>query len=231
MALPPHHRPERPLMAQVILIRHAQAMFAAPDYDQLSELGRQQARVLGQALARRFPRVDAAVTGTLQRHRHTAEICLAARERALPPAAVAGFDEFDHRDVAARFLAAGPADAAAGPDAFLAGAVRRWISGACDADYAESWPAFRTRCTAALDDLVRATARSTTTLVFTSGGPIASICQRLLKIPDDELPRLIASLVNCGLTKVVVGPTGPRLSTLNDHSHFEDADPQLITYR
>jgi broad specificity phosphatase PhoE len=232
MALPPGDRREPPLMGQVILIRHAQAMFAAPDYDQLSELGREQARVLGQSLARRLPKVDAVFTGTLLRHRQTAEICLAARQQALAPTALAGFDEFDHRDVAARFLAAGDAGAAAtGPEALLAGAVRRWIGGACDADYAESWPAFRTRCTSALDDLARAAPRSTTTIVFTSGGPIAAICQRLLAIPDGQLPRLIASLVNCGLTKVVVGASGPRLSTLNDHAHFEGADRRLITYR
>ena len=220
-------------MGQVILIRHAQAMFAAPDYDQLSDLGRQQARVLGQSLARRLPKVDAVFTGTLLRHRQTAEICLAARDQTLAPTAQAGFDEFDHRDVAARFLAAGAHDddAAAGPDAILAGALRRWICGACDSDYAEPWPAFRTRCTTALDDLARAAPRSTTTVVFTSGGPIAAICQRLLAIPDDQIPRLIASLVNCGLTKVVVGASGPRLATLNDHACFEGNDRALITYR
>jgi broad specificity phosphatase PhoE len=234
MALPPRDRPEPRLMGQLILVRHAQAMFAAPDYDQLSVLGREQARVLGAALARRLPQVDAVFTGTQLRHRETAEICLAARQQALAPTALAGFDEFDHRDLAARFLAAGDG-AASGPDAgadsILAGAVRRWISGACDADYDEPWPAFRTRCIAALDDLARTAPRSTTTLVFTSGGPIAAICQRLLQISDAHVPRLIASLVNCGLSKVVIGASGPRLSTLNDHAHFEGGDQRLITYR
>ena len=71
--------------------------------------------MLGEPLARRLPKVDAVVTGTLLRNRQTAEICLAARASVLAPTALAGFDEFDHRDVAARFLATRNTEVAADP--------------------------------------------------------------------------------------------------------------------
>ena len=49
-------------MSLVYLVRHAQASFGARDYDRLSELGRQQARWLGDYFAGRglrFARVMA----------------------------------------------------------------------------------------------------------------------------------------------------------------------------
>ena len=38
-------------MAELYLIRHAQASFGAENYDQLSDLGHQQSQSLGKALA------------------------------------------------------------------------------------------------------------------------------------------------------------------------------------
>ena len=45
------------------------------------------------------------------------------------------------------------------------------------------------------------------------------------------LLRLSWGLVNCGVTKLVRGGDGIRLSTLNGHAHFEGPHAALITYR
>jgi broad specificity phosphatase PhoE len=63
-------------MGHILLVRHGQAQFGTDDYDRLSDLGREQSRLLGECLAKRDRRIDAAVTGNMRRHRETAEACL-----------------------------------------------------------------------------------------------------------------------------------------------------------
>src|SRR6185436_15678941 len=89
-------------MGQIYLVRHGQASFGAADYDQLSKHGVEQSRVLGAWLAATRQNFGQVITGSLKRHKQTAQACLGA----LPgsPAASAwredaGFDEYDHVEV------------------------------------------------------------------------------------------------------------------------------------
>ncbi len=59
-------------MGQIYLVRHGQASFGSANYDQLSALGGEQARLLGEWFANCGQRFDRLVTGDLQRHRQTA---------------------------------------------------------------------------------------------------------------------------------------------------------------
>ena len=71
-------------------------------------------------------------------------------------------------------------------------------------------------------------------MVVTSGGPIAAACAMLTEVGDD--PRSLASawsrfnavIVNGSVTRVVVGSTGARLLTFNEHAAL---DRNLVTYR
>lgn len=231
-------------MIAVLLVRHAQASFGADDYDRLSELGLEQARVLGEALRPRLPAVDVVVTGTQRRHLQTAEACLAALRLSPPMRALPGLDEVDHAELLVgldpRYVdraALGNDVLARGGDprrafqAIFAAAFDRWTSGLHDADYRTSWPDFRRRCAAALEEIVRPLPSSASALVFTSGGPIAALCLGLLGLPDPAAARLVWTLVNGGVTKLLHGPGGTRLSTLNEHAHFEGARRRLLTYR
>ena len=230
-------------MSAVYLIRHGQASFGAADYDLLSERGHRQARVLGHALARTRLRVEAVVCGDMQRHRQTAQGCLEAMGRDPQWRSDPGWNEFDHvRLVAAlRPDYADPerarADLMAQPDprrafqALFEQAMARWVGGGHDADYAEPWHAFRARCSAALAGLFDALPKGADALVFTSGGPIAALAQDMLHVPDSDGYRLNWGLVNCGVTKLVRGREGVRLSTLNGHAHFEGEHAELVTYR
>src|SRR5690242_12482312 len=88
-------------MGQLFLVRHGQASFGSANYDQLSELGTMQSRVLGEWFARCGQHFDRVVTGALQRHRQTADACMAA----LPSAewqADPGFNEYDHHEITIR---------------------------------------------------------------------------------------------------------------------------------
>ncbi|MET0401621.1 MAG: histidine phosphatase family protein [Cystobacter sp.] len=230
-------------MGAVYLVRHGQASFGKADYDQLSETGFEQARVLGQSLKERLPRPDAVFTGSLLRHRQTAEACQSTWGVDLTPQRIAGFDEFDHDELLQRHtpryadpaVLRGELSSHADPrgafQELFTQAVARWVEGQHDAEYTEPWPAFRLRCTRALDTVLQALGPSATGVVFTSGGPITALCQELLHIPSEHAFRMNWMLTNCGVTKVVYSERGRYLSTLNEHAHFEGARRALLTYR
>lgn len=230
-------------MSAIYLVRHGQASFGAADYDVLSERGHRQAQVLGHALASMQPRLHKVVSGDMQRHRQTASACLEAMGSTPECSPDAGWNEFDHVRVITALRpdfadqARARAELLAQPDpqrafqALFEQAVMRWVGGAHDADYSETWPAFRARCRQALASLVDALPRGADALVFTSGGPISALAQELLRIPDSDGVRLNWGLVNCGVTKLVRGREGVGLSTLNGHAHFEGEHAGLVTYR
>ncbi len=92
-------------MGQIYLVRHGQASFGKENYDQLSDLGMEQGRLLGKWFADCGVQFDQVVTGDMERHRQTAEACLAQLPQAYPASGWvtdAGFNEYDHREVLQR---------------------------------------------------------------------------------------------------------------------------------
>ena len=248
-------------MGQILLVRHGQASFGSSNYDQLSARGESQARLLGRWFSERGQKLDRVVSGTMQRHLQTAQACLGMLANG--PVATSwqtdsGFNEYDHDAVlhryrpqfaepgeVRRFIAAEAQGSRAFAQIFQ-DAMARWMHGAHDAEYDESWPAFRQRCVAALQRLaveVAASPDSQTTIVFSSGGTIATLCQHLLRIPDPQVFALNWTLVNSGVTKLYYRrtPSGdaPRnaqphltLGYLNNYAHLEAlGDADAVTYR
>ena len=234
-------------MGQILLVRHGQARFGTEDYDRLSDLGREQARLLGEWFARGSRRFDAAVTGRMKRHRETAEVCLAQMPDGLRPGgdwrAEAGFDEYDADEVVlchrpefadsealrAHIRAAeNPKRAFQG---LFAAAMQRWMCGDHDAEYREPWKAFQARCAAALERIVDEAGPSARIVVFTSGGPIAAICQHLLGLSPQRTLDVNTVLVNCATTGLLYQPDLVSLSFLNNFAHLENGDARMVTYR
>ena len=89
-------------MSLIYLVRHAQAG-TRDNYDVLSDLGREQARLLGDNLVSQGVTFEAVYSGSLQRQRLTAEIALSAyAEAGVPhPDAVTDhrWDEFNLRSI------------------------------------------------------------------------------------------------------------------------------------
>lgn len=232
-------------MSTIYLIRHGQASFGAADYDALSPLGFEQARVLGASLAQRIA-ADAPLrvfAGQMRRQRDTAVTCLAALERELAPELHAGFDEYDHEQVIHAFeprfrdrdamqaeLRRAPDPRAAFQQMFER-AIARWTGGGHDADYRESWPVFRARCEVALAHAAAALPREGVALVFTSGGTITALCQGLMGLSIEAAFRLNWTLANAGVSRLGIGRSGVRVLSLNEHAHFEGAHSSLLTYR
>jgi len=232
-------------MSTVTLVRHGQASFGSADYDRLSPIGVRQAQLLGAWWARCDEPEARVVCGSLRRHRDTAVACLEAWGLNAPTwCDDPGFDEFDHAeilarhapelaepDAIARFMASKDNPARAFQRLFAA-AVNRWVTGSHDGEYRESWPAFKARCGEALDRAAALCAQAGPVVVFTSGGPIGVIVQRLLGIPDTHVFDLQWALVNAGVTRMRRSAGRLMMSSVNGAAHLEAAgDADLITYR
>ena len=235
-------------MGQIYLVRHGQASFGSANYDQLSNHGVEQARLLGEWFANCGQSFNRVVTGDMKRHRQTADGCMAALPTSLlietEWQADAGFNEYDHDEVLVRHRPAF-VDPVAVKD-FLAqtdnakrafqqifqDAMTRWMSGDHDADYNEPWPVFRNRCVTALERLLESAGQSQNIIVFTSGGTIATLCQHLLGLPDRQMAELNWSLVNSAVTKLFYQPGKVTLSYLNNYAHLEWlGEKNAVTYR
>jgi broad specificity phosphatase PhoE len=220
-------------MSRVLLVRHGQASWDADDYDVLSETGWEQSRALGDSLVARGIKIDAIVRGGMRRHRETAEAVLEEVPLRGDVEVDPGWDEFDHLSVLATLPAPweGPAPSKEEFQAWFEEATHRWTGGEHDPDYGETFGSFSGRVGAALR---RTAEREGTTLVVTSGGPIAWAAASLL---SDDISvrtalwhRLNPVCVNSSVTRVVSGRRGLTLVTLNEHSHL-DPTPDLLTYR
>jgi broad specificity phosphatase PhoE len=219
----------------LLLVRHGQASFGADDYDVLSERGWEQGRLLGAWLTARAVTPTSLVRGGMRRHRETAEAVAGAAGWSVEAATDPGWDEFDHLAVVAACpdVPAGDLDRREFQRVFER-ATARWTAGADDADYAETWSGFRSRVAEALDRACARAGPGGTAIVVSSGGPIAAACAALADPEADDAAfarmwsRFNAVLVNSSVTRVVVGSTGPRLLTYNEHPHLEG---EALTYR
>lgn len=223
-------------MGTVLLVRHGQASFGAADYDVLSDTGREQARLLGRQLAARGVLADVVVHGTLRRQRDTAAELAGAAGWPAVGSVDADWDEFDHLAVMSA-LAPGISDLSERRDfqRVYELAVSRWTSGHEPAGI-EPFASFLARVGAALERVVVEAGPGRSVVVVSSGGPITAAAAALID-PDGTLAdlariwrRMNVALVNTALTRFVVGASGARLLTFNEHAHLPPTGP-LLTYR
>lgn len=234
-------------MGQIYLVRHGQASFGAADYDQLSELGYEQSRLLGVWFAQCGIRFDRVVVGGLKRHQQTAEACLGAMPEAPPVESWVcdpGLEEYDH--VQMLHVSQPELQSTAAMGGYLAqtgnprlayqqlfeDAMGRWMAGDNDTEYRETWPGFRGRCVGALQRVLHDAEPSKRAVVFTSGGPISAIAQELLGLSDARTAALNWTIANSAVSKLLHMPGRITLSYLNTYPHLEQTrEPKNITYR
>ena len=197
----------------------------------------EQSRLLGEWYAQRQQGFSRVITGGMNRHRQSAVACLGALPRALRKEGDwetdAGFAEYNHDKILARhrpefsnvvelqrFLADSENPRKAFQHNFEA-AMARWMGGANDGEYTESWPVFRARCIAALQRVVMSPATSQSIIVFTSGGTISTIVQHVLGLRDQKMFELNWTLANAGVTRLLYQADRLSLSYLNNFAHLE----------
>lgn len=224
-------------MTEILLIRHGQASLGGANYDQLSELGYQQAAWLAEhlvatGLGARQPL--ALRVGAMARQHQTAAALLDAL--ALPPAVEdPGFNEFDFESVVLAFLGQNPdyplPDTPSSEElyALLKIAIQHWADDRLPLSvHQESWQAFHQRVAAAWTRLVTGLEQSAqdtaSTLVVTSGGVIASIVRLIEQLDDAATIDLNLKICNASVTRIAKQGGQFKLSGFNLVPHLERQD-------
>lgn len=221
------------------LVRHGQASFGKADYDKLSDLGHEQARLLGEWLGQGVWRPTRLVCGSMRRHRETiAEVAVAGGLEA-DVEIDARLNEIDHVAIIQAYkpayrnmlvLKADMARTLRPQAAFVEmfeAAIQRWSGGEHDADYAETFSQFSERVSAVLTDLAGEPAEQT--LVVSSLGVIATIAAGLIGGGDETMRSLSLAGYNTGVTRLLVDKQTPHLVTFNEIGHLRE--DRLITQR
>ncbi|MBM3736770.1 MAG: histidine phosphatase family protein [Acidobacteria bacterium] len=239
-------------MSTLTLVRHGQASFLEDNYDRLSPLGEQQARLLADFWINQGTRLDRVFYGPCERQIRTGEI-IADRFRAAgrewpEPVTDPEFDEFPAELLFRRFmprlmakhphLAASVAEFQTSPDerarqrAFdrvLREVTQRWLSGEAAAPDIPTWQDFCARIERAVDRVKAACPKSGHAVVFTSGGPTAAASRLALGLSYEATLELTWSPKNGSFTDFLFTTGRFSLHSFNNTPHLDD--PALITYR
>ncbi len=242
-------------MSRIYFVRHGQAG-TREAYDSLSELGRRQARLLGEYFVSEKIQFASAYSGALVRQQETAcEVSAVFREAGAGfPEIVPepGWNEFDlthvYRALAPRLCAEDPEfereyqelvaqarEAAGQPEAAV---NRRWLP--CDVKVVaawmrgqhsydgETWQAFRERVMGCRVKL-EPSEHDENIVVFTSATPIGIWTALAMEIHDERAMRLAGVLHNTSCTVLRLRAGELRLHSFNAIPHL--SEPGLRTYR
>ncbi|MCW8196810.1 histidine phosphatase family protein [Proteobacteria bacterium 005FR1] len=222
-------------MSELFLIRHGQASFGADDYDQLSELGHEQAGILCDYWHSMGQRFDTIYSGSLKRQHATAEGLL-ERVAVDEPLVLDGLNEYvshhvldAYREQYAKsdgFEVEGGAYAIGIQDPrwfqrFLEKACERWVRSELDSPSIEAFPLFKARVCDALLEIMAANAKGRRVVVATSGGVIAMAVQSVLGMPDEEAIKLNWMVYNTSITRIPFSGSRKSLSMFNSIPHLE----------
>jgi broad specificity phosphatase PhoE len=224
------------------LVRHGQASFGAADYDNLSELGAEQAQFLGKWFADAKIAPSRLISGGLRRHQQTSRAWaqgFTEQGGVLPEASFHGVDprwnEYDHEDIFGKGTKAFGLEGIANKEMskrdfqkLFEKAIARWIGGLHDAEYTEPWSAFHGRCAAALSDVKQM--RGETVVVFSSGGAIGATVAHVLGLTAAHAMQFNYLIANCSVSRVIYRDDEASLASFNNFALFE-TNPDLLTYR
>jgi broad specificity phosphatase PhoE len=242
-------------LSRVYLVRHGQAG-TRQSYDSLSDLGRRQARLLGEHFVREGIRFSAVYTGALARQQATAdEVSTVFSEQRVEfpaPCVEQGWNEFDldrvYRELAPvlceedaefrRVFEAMRAEIHEAGERHDAEVHRRWTP--CDLKivqawikghdrfHGETWNVFRTRIMACRATLASQSEDDHNVVVFTSATPIGIWAALGMDVDDHRAMRLAGVLQNASYTVMRLRGEQLRLHAFNAVPHLE---PSLRTYR
>ena len=229
-----------PRMPTILLVRHGQASFGAVNYDELSAVGVQQAKIVAEHLVSRGLDVQHLISGDMRRQLDTAAPSAEALGR--PVAIDPRWNEYPMDTILATYAQTSARASVTGPDQassparyqqLLEQALTAWIAAGRngDARAPESWPDFQRRAQDALEELAGRLEAGAAALVFTSGGVIAALAAALLQLPAATMLGFNRVAVNTGVTKLISGRRGVTLVSFNEHAHLDQLPNAPITYR
>lgn len=212
-------------MALLIIARHAQASFGQANYDQLSALGEQQSRWLGEYFRERGLQFSRVMTGTLVRQRETARIALEAMQADVTPIENPGLNEYHAESIVRAHLGEFDPVQLQREDyraywRMFREAMKLWTEGGLP-KASESWDAFGTRVRDAIAQAVAGASRDDVILIVSSGGAISRALAELLGAPGATAIELNLQLRNTALCELISGRAGMRLISYNSIAHLD----------
>ena len=229
-------------MAELYLVRHAQASFEADNYDHLSPLGFQQSSWLGEYFAKRDIHFDRHIRGDMLRHAQTLN---AVRESVAPVDEVLTLpqlNEYDFKQLVAAFASQYSDDeiyrelmAGGGKDKRLYYRLLRRVLAVWAGDElagaAESWQAFYARVADALATVHRLADDSRRVLAVGSGGSISAFVGHVLGLAPQAIFDLNLQMRNTGVSHFFFNRKKISLTGFNAVPHLDSNDrAQHITY-
>ncbi|HEX2010651.1 MAG TPA: histidine phosphatase family protein [Roseateles sp.] len=221
-------------MGTLHLVRHGQASFGAADYDQLSELGGRQCRLLGEYWRARGQRFDAVLMGSLRRHGQSFAAIASGLGEAPQPLVWPGLNEYDSEAV---IRAIHPEPLEAPRDAemvrqhfrLLRQGLQAWMRGDTRPEGMPSYADFAAGVAGALAHVREQCAGEV--LIVSSGGPIATAVAQVLDAPGDTAIELNLRIRNSAVTEFVFNPKRHTLQSFNTLPHLDAPEMrQLVSY-
>jgi broad specificity phosphatase PhoE len=232
-------------MSTLYVIRHGQASYGQADYDRLSPLGEEQARLLGAHLAE-GPPLDLVFVGPRRRQRQTADhIVRAARRREAE--VVAALDEYPAEAILRQALpellrdadpeargtfASDPLGVPTDPRRFqvlFERVMKRWLTGELLLEDTESFAEFAGRVRLALHEIMAAAGRGRTVAAVTSAGPTGIALQMALELSDAVALKQSWVVANTGMTEIKFRGDEMTLVAFNALPHLHER--RLVTFR
>lgn len=208
-------------MSQITLIRHGQANSAATDeagYDRLSDLGRSQARWLGEHMRSAEQSFERVYTGTLTRHQQTAQEWGAEAVTVDPR-----LDEVRYFDLSERMHRQFGIAMPRGHTEFidhLPLTFAAWQEGKLE-DVPESFHDFQARVQSVIEEIA---SRGERTIVFTSGGFIGMALRVVMGLDFGAFTRTILPIMNSSVHRIEQTGAGLVLTQFNAVPHLESPE-------
>ena len=231
-------------MTTIYLVRHGQASFGKKNYDELSENGEAQAKILGKYFKKTITEQPLIISGAMKRHQQTTQIAL---NECFPQAnyqTSALWNEFNHQQIFSRYepkfeqpeLLKQEIHNEIDPRTYLAQifdqAIQRWTDESYHHEYDESWIVFKTRVEVALQNLCTElqNTQAKEAIVFTSAGVISVIVGKLLELNVQRTFALSWSIANTSITTLKLLNDEPQLFSMNEHQFIKSQNPDLLTW-
>jgi len=222
-------------MSKILLIRHGQASFGKKDYDNLSDLGIQQATWLGNYLKGCDLKPSRIITGSLTRHKQTAaSICQGLNfdgkiEEHL------GWNEFDFQAIVYAFLQLHPELTPTNkhPKTFfslLKKSMTEWAKNELSNSLLETWSDFEHRVNEAML-FSKSKTSDDPVLVISSGGAISMALKTLLRLDNAAMIDLNLQTRNTSVSEIYFNNSQDQLCSFNSVPHLDTKDRRnSITY-
>ncbi|MBI9075918.1 MAG: histidine phosphatase family protein [Desulfatibacillum sp.] len=232
-------------MSLLYMVRHGQASFGMPNYDNLSPIGQKQAAILADHLIEKNREFQAVFTGNMLRHRQTAQpLVETGGSKGLCPGEYAVLDAFDEYDATTvwgiQIADMVKEDPGIGKDLenimedrriferLFRQAMLRWVDGNRAPREGPSWNAFAARVQKGVKEVMVNHGGQGDVVVFSSAGPISATMQFALGLDNVKAMGLAFATLNASITVFEFTKDHITLQGYNNVSYLEES---LVTDR